>query len=101
MSALNDELGREEWIRRTGLPLTLSDTAAKLRWLRETDPAAAERTAAVAVVHDWLTWRLRGHGAGSGGIEQLIDRPVGGQRHRLLVRRDRRVLHGSVRARLR
>lgn len=71
MSALNDELGREEWIRRTGLPLTLSDTAAKLRWLRETDPAAAERTAAVAVVHDWLTWRLRGHGAGSGGIEQL------------------------------
>jgi xylulokinase len=71
MLALNEELGREEWIRRTGLPLTLSDTATKLRWLRDTDPDSARRTAAVAVVHDWLTWRLRGHGPGSGGIDQL------------------------------
>jgi xylulokinase len=71
MVALNAELGRAEWILRTGLPLTLSDTAAKLRWLRDTDPAAADRTAAVAVVHDWLTWRLRGHGVGSGDIDEL------------------------------
>lgn len=68
MTALNAELGREEWILRTGLPLTLSDTATKLRWLRDTDPEAARRTAAVAVVHDWLTWRLRGFGAGLGGV---------------------------------
>ncbi|NKF33375.1 xylulose kinase, partial [Pseudomonas sp. BGM005] len=26
MVDLNEELGRDEWIRRTGLPLTLSDT---------------------------------------------------------------------------
>ena len=71
MTALNAELGREEWIRRTGLPLTLSDTAAKLRWLRDTDPGSARRTAAVAVVHDWLTWRLRGYGAGIGGLDEL------------------------------
>ena len=71
MIALNAELGREEWIRRTGLPITLSDTAPKLRWLRDTDPDAARRTAAVAVVHDWLTWRLMGYGDGTGGIEQL------------------------------
>lgn len=71
MIALNEELGREEWILRTGLPLTLSDTATKLRWLRDTDPESAGRTAAVAVVHDWLTWRLRGYGSGKGGIEQL------------------------------
>lgn len=58
MMALNDELGRDEWIRRTGLPLTLSDTVTKTRWLRDTSPEAAERTAAVAIVHDWLTWRL-------------------------------------------
>jgi len=74
MVALNAELGREEWILRTGLPLTLSDTAAKLRWLRDTAPASAGRTSAVAVVHDWLTWRLRGHGPGSGpgDIDQLV-----------------------------
>ncbi len=71
MVALNAELGREEWIRRTGLPLTLSDTAAKLRWLRDVHPEHAARTAAVAVVHDWLTWRLRGQGDGSGDIEEL------------------------------
>ena len=71
MVALNAELGRAEWILRTGLPLTLSDTAAKLRWLRDTDAVATGRTAAVAVVHDWLTWRLRGHGPGSGRVEDL------------------------------
>lgn len=71
MVALNAELGREEWIRRTGLPLTLSDTVVKARWLRDTDPDAARRTAAVAVVHDWLTWRLRGYGPGTGGVDRL------------------------------
>lgn len=71
MLALNDELGRDEWIRRTGLPLTLSDTAPKLRWLRDTDPEAARRTDAVAIVHDWLTWRLMGFGPGTGGIDRL------------------------------
>lgn len=72
MVALNEELGRDEWILRTGLPLTLSDTATKLRWLRDTDPDAARRTAAVAIVHDWLTWRLMGHGPGTGGIDLLV-----------------------------
>jgi xylulokinase len=71
MVALNDELGRETWIRRTGIPLTLSDTAPKLRWLRDTHPAAAARTAAVAVVHDWLTWRLMGGGPGTGRLDAL------------------------------
>lgn len=71
MLALNEELGRDEWIRRTGLPLTLSDTAPKLRWLRDTDPEAARRTEAVAIVHDWLTWRLMGFGPGAGGIDRL------------------------------
>lgn len=71
MVDLNRELGREEWIRRTGLPLTLSDTVTKVRWLRDTDPDGARRTSAVAVVHDWLTWRLRGYGPGTGGIDHL------------------------------
>jgi xylulokinase len=71
MVQLNAELGRDEWIRRTGLPLTLSDTVAKVRWLRDVDPQSARRTAAVAVVHDWLTWRLRGFGPGRGDLNEL------------------------------
>lgn len=72
MMALNAELGRAEWIRRTGLPLTLSDTVTKLRWLRDTDLEAVRRTEAVAIVHDWLTWRLRGFGPGSGDFDELV-----------------------------
>ncbi|MFG6279939.1 FGGY-family carbohydrate kinase [Microbacterium sp. 5K110] len=72
MVALNAELGRDTWIRRTGLPLTVSDTVVKARWLRDEHPDAAARTAAIAVVHDWLTWRLRGYGSGAGGIDQLV-----------------------------
>jgi xylulokinase len=72
MMALNAELGRTEWIRRTGLPLTLSDTVTKLRWLRDTDLEAVKATAGVAIVHDWLTWRLRGFGPGSGALDELV-----------------------------
>lgn len=71
MVALNNEIGKEQWIRRTGLPITLSDTVSKLRWLRDTDPESAQRTAAVAVVHDWLTWRLMGFGEGTGALDKL------------------------------
>ncbi|NYF14251.1 xylulokinase [Pseudoclavibacter sp. JAI123] len=72
MVALNQELGRDEWIRRTGLPLTLSDTAPKVRWLRDQHPLDAKRTAAVAIVHDWITWRLMGHGGDGGDLDALV-----------------------------
>ena len=72
MADLNAELGRDEWIRRTGLPLTLSDTVTKVRWLRDEHPQFAARTVAVAVVHDWLTWRLTGFGPDRGDFDQLI-----------------------------
>jgi xylulokinase len=35
-------------------------TVAKLRWLADHEPGNADRTAAVCLPHDWLTWRLRG-----------------------------------------
>lgn len=72
MVALNSEVGRNEWIRRTGLPLTLSDTVTKLRWLRDTDPESAQRVFAVALVHDWISWRLMGNTADFGTIDQLV-----------------------------
>lgn len=60
------ETGAETYARRTGTVPVASFTAAKLRWLRDQEPGNAAKVAAVALPHDWLTWRLRGYGpAGS------------------------------------
>jgi xylulokinase len=59
---LIDELGADEWARRTGSVPVASFTATKLRWLRDAEPENAARVAAVALPHDWLTWRLLGFG---------------------------------------
>ncbi|GAA1800380.1 xylulokinase [Agromyces neolithicus] len=59
---LIDEVGAEAYAERTGVVPVASFTATKLRWLRDAEPAHAERVAAVALPHDWLTWRLRGYG---------------------------------------
>ncbi|MBD3943201.1 xylulokinase [Microbacterium sp. NEAU-LLC] len=56
------EFGADELARRTGLVPVASFTITKLRWLRDAEPDNAARVAAVALPHDWLTWRLRGFG---------------------------------------
>ena len=56
------EVGAAEYAARTGLVPVASFTATKLRWLRDAEPANAARVAAVALPHDWLSWRLRGFG---------------------------------------
>ncbi len=56
------EFGAEALAQRTGLVPVASFTITKLRWLRDNEPANAARVAAVALPHDWLTWRLRGFG---------------------------------------
>lgn len=56
------EFGAEELVRRTGLVPVASFTSTKLRWLRDAEPENAAKVAAVALPHDWLTWRLRGYG---------------------------------------
>lgn len=59
--ALVDELGGPRaWARAVGVVPLAAITAAKLRWLVDHEPAHADRTAAVCLPHDWLTWRLRG-----------------------------------------
>lgn len=63
--AANDlvaEFGAEALAQRTGLVPVASFTITKLRWLRDAEPDNAARVAAVALPHDWLTWRLRGYG---------------------------------------
>jgi len=60
--ALIEEIGAAELARRTGSVPVASFTLTKLRWLHDAEPANAARVAAVALPHDWLTWRLRGYG---------------------------------------
>lgn len=61
-AALRDEVGADAFARRTGVVPVASFTATKLRWLADAEPENAARVAAVALPHDWLTWRLRGYG---------------------------------------
>lgn len=61
-AALTDEVGAEDFARRTGLVPVASFTITKVRWVRDHEPELADRVAAVALPHDWLTWRLRGYG---------------------------------------
>jgi xylulokinase len=61
-SDLISEFGAEALAERTGLVPVASFTITKLRWLRDHEPVNAAQVAAVALPHDWLTWRLRGFG---------------------------------------
>ncbi len=60
------ELGTEAWATGSGSLPVASFTVTKLRWLRDHEPANADATVAVALPHDYLTWRLLGHGHGHG-----------------------------------
>lgn len=62
------EAGRRAWADAVGLVPVASFTVTKLRWLAEHEPPHADRTAAVCLPHDWLTWRL----AGASSLEQLV-----------------------------
>ncbi|HZK06487.1 MAG TPA: xylulokinase [Actinomycetaceae bacterium] len=54
--------GPRVWAEATGSVPVASLTVTKLRWLAEQEPENAARVAAVALPHDWLTWKLRGTG---------------------------------------
>jgi xylulokinase len=58
---LIDELGgTRAWAHAVGVMPLAAITVAKLRWLADHEPQNADRTAAVCLPHDWVTWRLRG-----------------------------------------
>jgi xylulokinase len=59
--------GPQAWADAIGSVPVASLTVTKLRWLRDHEPDAAARVAAVALPHDWLTWRL----AGATGLDTL------------------------------
>jgi xylulokinase len=59
--------GAQAWADAVGVVPVASFTGPKLRWLADAEPQNADRTAAVCLPHDWLTWRL----AGAPGLEAL------------------------------
>jgi xylulokinase len=58
--------GAAFWADATGTVPVASLTITKLRWLAREEPDNARRVAAVCLPHDWLSWRLAGHGPGTG-----------------------------------
>ena len=58
---LIDEIGgAAKTARAVGSVLVASFTATKLRWVVDNEPENAARIAAVALPHDWLSWKLSG-----------------------------------------
>ncbi len=55
-------VGAQRWADAVGSVLVASLTVTKLRWLRDAEPENAARVAAVALPHDWLSWRIAGYG---------------------------------------
>jgi len=73
-AALIEELGAEAFAARSGSVPVASFTLTKLRWLHDAEPDNAARVAAIALPHDWLTWRLRGYGpAGESPLGPVLD----------------------------
>ncbi len=71
------EVGAAAYAARTGLVPVASFTATKLRWMRDHEPDLVPRIAAVALPHDWLTWRLRGYGPlGESPLGPVLDELV-------------------------
>ena len=65
-TALNKELGgNAEIAKQVGSVLVASFTATKLRWLADSEKANADKVAAVALPHDWLSWQIQ-HDKGQG-----------------------------------
>jgi xylulokinase len=54
----DEAAGRQAWADAVGVVPVASFTATKLRWLADAEPANADRTTAVCLPHDWLTWQL-------------------------------------------
>ncbi|HWF80903.1 MAG TPA: xylulokinase [Streptosporangiaceae bacterium] len=64
------ERGAQRWAAAIGSVPVASFTVSKLRWLAEHEPASMERTVAVCLPHDWLTWKLAS-GTGAAGLDLL------------------------------
>lgn len=60
LGAGDADRGAQQWADRVCVVPVASFTVTKLRWMARHEPANMKRTAAIALPHDWLSWRLRG-----------------------------------------
>ena len=59
-TALNGEVGGDaQMAMQVGSVLVASFTATKLRWLADNEKVNADKVAAVALPHDWISWNLQ------------------------------------------
>jgi xylulokinase len=57
---LNQEMGGKQAIADAcGSALVAAFTASKVRWMAENEPEVAQQVAAIALPHDWLSWKLQ------------------------------------------
>ena len=54
--------GRQRWVKAVGSSLVASLTITKVAWAAANEPENAARIAAICLPHDWLSWRIAGHG---------------------------------------
>jgi len=64
----DEQAGRKAWADAVGVVPVAAFTGPKMRWLADTEPDNADRTAAVCLPHDWLTWKL----SGAQGLDTLV-----------------------------
>lgn len=57
---VNELDGPDAWADAVGVVPLAAITVAKLRWLADNEPKSVDRTAAVCLPHDWLSWKLGG-----------------------------------------
>lgn len=54
--------GKQRWVRSVGSSPVASLTVTKVAWVAQNEPDTARRIAAICLPHDWLSWRIAGHG---------------------------------------
>ena len=59
--------GPQAWAEAVGVVPLAAITAAKLRWVRDNEPASMDRAATCVLPHDWLTGRILADGGGFTG----------------------------------
>ncbi|MEK0278935.1 xylulokinase [Bifidobacterium mongoliense] len=65
--------GRQRWVRAVGSSPVASLTITKLAWVAANEPDRAARVAAICLPHDWLSWRIAGHGTAENATSAHLD----------------------------
>ncbi|MBM6699445.1 xylulose kinase [Bifidobacterium pullorum subsp. saeculare] len=65
--------GKQRWVRAVGSSPVASYTLTKVAWVAEHEPEHARAIAAICLPHDWLSWRIAGHGPASEGGDARLD----------------------------